>query len=220
MRTPTLAQKFRFASGTALLALLLASCAKPAPAPEPPAATPVTPAAPEATPPADVVPPDAAPPPEPAPEAPPPTEPSAVPKPAATQEPDVNSMLAAIPSAKMSVAVDLRYSFDGTVVANQPVTLHLAAIPRGGGVNLKVSVQEAPGLQFAAGPQTVQKSGASSVYRQQISLTKLAATAKPLRVLVRMEMGENSGFGYFTIPLDAPSEAGTIPQKTDSVKQR
>ena len=42
-------------------------------------------------------------------------------------------MLAAIPSTKMSVAVDLRYSFDGAVLPNQPVNVHLAAVPRVGG---------------------------------------------------------------------------------------
>ena len=46
-------------------------------------------------------------------------------------------MLAAIPSAKMSVAVDLRYSFDGAVLPNQPVIVHLAAVPRVAGSNLQ-----------------------------------------------------------------------------------
>ena len=82
-------------------------------------------------------------------------------------------MLAAIPSTKMSVAVDLRYSFDGAVLPNQPVIVHLAAVPRVTGGNLKVSVQQAAGLQVAAGPLTVQKTSASGVYRQQFSLTRL-----------------------------------------------
>ena len=228
MRTSTLAQKIRSASGAtllvALLPALLASCAKPAPPPPPPAEVPAAPAVPDAIPdsiPPDTTPPDAAPPPAPTPDVPPPSEPTTVPKPAASQEPDVNSMLAANPGRKMSVAVDLRYSFEGAVLPNQPVVLHLAAIPRGSGVNVAVSVQEAPGLEFAAGPLNVQKAGASNIYRQQVSLTKLSATAQPLRVLVRMEMGKNSGFGYFTIPLDGvPDDAGTIPQKQDSVKQR
>ena len=41
----------------------------------------------------------------------------------------------------MSVAVDLRYQFDGEALPNQPVTLHLAAVPRVAGANLSVSVQ-------------------------------------------------------------------------------
>ena len=105
--------------------------------------------------------------------------------------------------------------------AHHPVIVHLAAIPRAGGANLKVSVQQAPGLLLAATPLNVQKATASGVYRQQFSLTRQAGESAPLRVLVRMEMGEDSGFGYFTIPLDAAAtEAGTIAQKQDSVKQR
>ena len=127
-------------------------------------------------------------------------------------------MLAAIPSknSKMGVGVDLRYSFDGAVLTNQPVTVNLAAVPRVGYSSLKVSVQEAPGYQLAATPLNVQKASASGVYRQRFSMTKVAANPEPLRVLVVAEMGENSAFGYFTIPLPD----GTNPQKTESVKLR
>jgi hypothetical protein len=213
MRTNNLEGTMRAAAGVALLALALASCDQPAPqvapatapeSPAPPAAAPAIPDAPQPEPAA------------PAPDAPPPTEPSAVPKPATSNEPRVESMLAAIPSTKMSVAVDLRYSFDGDVLANQPVIVHLAALPRVGGGNMKVSVQQAQGLQLAAGPLTVQKAAASGVYRQQFSLTRLSVTPAPLRVLVTMQMGEDTGFGYFTIPLDG----GTNAQKQESVKQR
>jgi hypothetical protein len=124
-------------------------------------------------------------------------------------------MLAAIPSSKAGVAVDLKYSFDGEVLPNQPVMVHLAALPRVDGGNMKVSVQKAAGLQLvAAGPLTVQKADASGVYRQQFSMTRVASQPEPLRVLVTMQMGEASAFGYFTIPLPG----GTIPQKTESVK--
>jgi hypothetical protein len=152
----------------------------------------------------------------PAPEAPPPTEPSAVPKPATSNEPKVETMLAAIPSSKMGVAVDLRYSFDGAVLPNQPVIVHLAAVPRVSGGSMKVSVQQAPGVQMVSEPLTVQKADASGVYRQQFSLTPQSGTPEPLRVLVTMQMGENSAFGYFTIPLDS----GTNAQKQESVKLR
>jgi hypothetical protein len=135
----------------------------------------------------------------------------------AKQDPPLESMRVAIPSAKMSVAVDLRYSFDGEALPNQPVTVNLAAVPRVAGGTMQVSVQNAPGLQIVAAPLSVQKTNASGVYRQQFSLTRLAATAEPLRVLVKMQMGEQSGFGYFTIPLDP---AGTNAQKLESVKQR
>jgi hypothetical protein len=199
-----------------MLALLLAGCDRPAPenTPVPPADLPgqPAPAAPDPAPPMDVPAPEAAP--------PPPAEPSAVPKPASSGEPPVDSMLAAIPSAKMSVAVDLRYSFDGPVLPNQPVNVHLAAVPRHGGAKLTVSVQEAPGLQVAAGQLNVQKTSASGVYRQQFSLTRLAAEKRELTVLVIMETAAGSGFGYFTIPLDSTAHDGTNAQKRDSVKQR
>ena len=59
---------------------------------------------------------------QPAPDAPPPTEPSAAPKPTRRQrtQPRFHARLRR-PSAKMSVAVDLRYSFDGAALPNQPV---------------------------------------------------------------------------------------------------
>jgi len=220
MRTNKLEGMTRAATGAALLALLLAGCDKPAPetSPEPPAqAVP----APAGAPPAEMPPPDVTPPPPPADDAPPPTEPSAVPKPASSGEPAVESMLAAIPSTKMSVAVDLHYSFDGPVLPNQPVNVHLAAVPRAGGAKLTVSVQEAPGLQVAAGQLNVQKTTALGVYRQQFSLTRLAAETRQLSVLVIMETAAGSGFGYFTIPLDTmATDGGTIPQKQESLKQR
>jgi hypothetical protein len=218
MRTRQLDGSIRLAAGAALLALTLAGCDKPAPQVTPePAAQPAPapePATPEA-PPSETTP-------APSPDAPPPTEPSAVPKPASTPAPDsvppVDTMLAAIPSksSKMGVGVDLRYSFDGAVLTNQPVTVNLAAVPRVGYSSLTVTVQEAPGYQLASTPLTVQKASASGVYRQQFSMTKVAANPEPLRVLVIAEMGENSAFGYFTIPLPD----GTNPQKTESVKLR
>jgi hypothetical protein len=224
MRTNKLDGRICTAAGAALLALWLTGCDKPSPenTPVPPTDMPgkPAPATPEA-PPADAPAPDATPAPPPSPDAPPPAEPSAVPKPASSKEIPVESMLAAIPSAKMSVAVDLRYSFDGPVLPNQPVTVNLAAVPRAGGARLTVSVQEAPGLQVAASPLNVQKTSALGVYRQQFSLTKLAAETQQLSVLVIMETAAGSGFGYFTIPLDSGMrDAGTIPQKRDSVKQR
>src|SRR4051812_26700284 len=118
-----------------LIAALLAGC-KPvpqadapketaAPAAEAPAAASPAPAPSEA-------PPDQAPaaPVQPAPDAPPPTEPSPTSKPTAANEPALESMQTAQAPAKLSVPVDLKYSFDGDPLANQPVTLHLAAVPR------------------------------------------------------------------------------------------
>ena len=225
MRTKQLDVSIRWAASAALLALALsvglAGCDKPAPqvAPEAAPAAPAPATAPDQTspeaPPAETTP-------APSPDAPPPTEPSTVPKPASNptpaDEPPVDTMLAAIPSqnSKMGVGVDLRYSFDGAVLTNQPVTVHLAAVPRVGYSSLKVTVQEASGYQVAATPLSVQKASASGVYRQQFSMTRLSANPEPLRVLVVAEMGENSAFGYFTIPLPD----GTNAQKPESVKLR
>jgi len=128
-------------------------------------------------------------------------------------------MLAAIPSSKATVAADLRYSFAAEVLPNQPVMVHIAAIPRISGAKMKVSVQQSSGLKLAAGPLDVQKTDALGVYRQQFSLTKLSGTTEPLRVLVTMQMGEDTGFGYFTIPLStAATDGGTIAQKRESAK--
>jgi hypothetical protein len=140
-----------------------------------------------------------------------------VPKPTAN-EPAVESMKPArLATAKISVPVDLRYSFDGEVLANQPTTLHLAAIPRVPGDSLRVTAEPAAGLEVAAAPVTgIQKARAATVYRQQLSLTRSGTGPQNLRVLVTMDMAEGIAFGYFSIPLTA----GTTPQKLDSVKQR
>jgi hypothetical protein len=208
-------------TGVILAVTLLAGCARPAPPPQaapveaPPAVAPAIPDAP----PAETVPaPDGAPatPAQPAPDAPPPAEPSAVPKPTAANEPRLESMSLATPSAKMSVAVDLRYSFESAALPGQPVTLHLAAVPRVKGTNLSVSVKEVAGVRLAPGPLNLQKANGSDVYRKQLSVTRGADSPTQLRVLVTMDYGSGSGFGFFTVPFDS----GTNAQKQESVKQR
>jgi hypothetical protein len=225
MRTNKIDGATRSVTGAVLLAALLAACSKPAPPPEnPPSPEPpaqLAPAIPDAPPPAESLPgPDATPadPAPPPPDAPPPTEPSATPKPAMAVHPDLESMRAATPSAKMSVAVDLRYSFDSPPLPNQPMTLHLAAVPRAPGVNLKVSVKEVEGVALSAGPPNLQKGAANGadILRRQYSVTRTANAPSQLRVLVTMDVAEGSGFGFFSIPFDG----GTTAQKTDSVKQR
>lgn len=206
-----------------LLVLLLAGCKPPEAPPPPPDATAPAPAAPDATPSVDPSAPaptdpttTPAAPAQPAPTAPAPTEPSPAPKPTAANAPDVATMSRAIPSAKMSVAVDLKYSFDGTPAAGQPVTLHLAAIPRVAGNNFAVSVKQAPGIQVSQTALSAQKVEAQGVYRQQYALTRTSASASGVRVLVTMDMPEGTAFGFFTVPFDA----GTTVGKTDIVKQR
>ena len=149
---------------------------------------------------------------------PPPEEPSAVPKPtAALVGPSLESMQVARPSAKMSVPVDLRYQFDAEPLPGQPVTLHLAAVPRVAGSNLKVSIKQTEGVQFgSSGPLRVQKATPSGLYRQQLSVTRASAGTQSLRVLVTMDMGEGVAFGYYSIPFTS----GTTAQKLESVKQR
>jgi len=192
----------------ALLAMWLTGCgAPPLPPPAPPPAAPAAQPAPEG----------------PAPPAAEPTEPASAPKAAAANtsaaEPDIDTMTVATPNAKMSIPVDLRYQFDGGVLPNQPVTLHLAVVSRMPATNLQVNVKEASGLQVAAGALGVQKAaGAANVYRRDYSITRTSdADSAGLSVLVTMDMPVGTGFGYFTVPFDA----GPNPQnKQDSVKQR
>jgi hypothetical protein len=205
-----------------LLALSLAAC-NPQQAqevPPPPAAE--KPAAPPDVTPAPAADPTSAPaaPAQPAPDAPPPTDPSPAPKPTA-QVPAIDSMTLARPSAKMSVAVDLRYQFEGAVVEGQAVTLNLAAIPRVAGTNFNVYVKGAPGLEISHGTLAAQKVDAAGVYRQQLSVIRRAAAPPNLRIQVTMDMPEGTAFGFFTIPLDAGQlHEGNTAQKSDSVKQR
>jgi hypothetical protein len=196
-----------------LLAALLAGCGKSAE----PEAVPSPPPAPAETIPADPASPTESPtaPAQPSASPPPPSDPSPAPKPTAN-EPGVESMHAATASAKISVPVELRYQFDGAVLPNQPVTLHLAAVARVAGTHLNVSVKQAPGLRVDAQPLSVQKVSAAGVYRQQLSITLSDGAPAALRVLVTMDLAEGSGFGFFTVPL----EAGTAAQKQESVKQR
>jgi len=209
-------QKLSWIAGAAVLMTFLSACSKDAPTPAP-AEAPSTPPAETLPAPSNEVPPPESgePAPSPAPEPPPPTEPSAVPRPTSV-EPSLDSMHAAIRSAKMSVPVDLRYQFETEPVAGQPVTLHLAAVPRVAGTQLRVSIKDVDGLQVAAGPLQIQKAAASSAYRQQLSVTRQAAGPESLRILVTMDLPEGKAFGYYSIPL----ASGKTAQKQQSVKQR
>jgi len=203
----------RLAAGAVLLTLVLAGCGKPPRPGEPTAPAGEAPAAP--APGNEAASPDA-PVPSPAPDAPPPADSSSAPQPAASEGPALDTMLMAKAGAKISVPVELRYRFDGEPLANQPVTLHLAAVSRVAGSNLHVSVKQAQGLQVASGPLEVQKATAAGIYRQQLSVTRAAAGPDTLRVLVTMDMPEGKAFGYYSVPLTG----GNAPQKLESVKQR
>lgn len=201
----------RMMAGATLLAVLLAACAKPVPPAEStpaPASEPVAPAPSERVTPA------------PDPAATPPNEPSTTPPPAdppaASNGPALESMQLARPSAKMSVAADVRYQLDGSLAQGQSATLHLAVVPRIANAPVQFSIKENPGLTISAGAANLQKVNSRDVYRQQFAVTRAAASATQIRVLVTMEAAEGTGFGFFTIPL----EGGTSTQKLDSVKQR
>ena len=221
MRTNKLDVTIRTAAGVLLVSILLAGCDKRAPDTGAPPATPAqaAPATPDAPPPADALStPDAAPaaPVQPAPDAPPPTEPSVAPKPTAAVEPNLDSMTLATPSAKLSVAADLRYQFDAEALPHQPVILHLAAVPRVSGSKLSVNVRQVDGVQLTAGALSAQKANGAEVYRQQYSVTRGTHSPPELRVLVTMETTAGSAFGFFSVPFGS----GTNAQKQDSVKQR
>jgi hypothetical protein len=123
-------------------------------------------------------------------------------------------MKLAEPPHKLGAPVDLRYQFDGDVKAGQPVTLHLAAVPRVAGSNLTVSIKKESGISTTAGELRVQKAGASTPYRQELSVTKLAGGPAELHVLVMMELPEGSAHSWFNIPFDAVPAAG----KQQSIK--
>ncbi|MEO8064353.1 MAG: hypothetical protein ABI821_16580 [Pseudomonadota bacterium] len=220
MPTHRLDVAIRTLAGTTLLVALLAGCGHSAtpeavPAPPPAAAeTPMTtsPDAQMSANPTEV--PGA--PAQPAAAAPPPQEPAATPTPAASNEPKLDSMSAAKASAKISVPVNLRYQFDGPVLPNQPVMLHLAVVPRVAGSKLTVSVNPVAGVRMDAAALTVQKVAADGVYRQQMSITAADSAPAELRVMVTMDMDQGKAFGFFTVPL----AGGTAAQKQNSVKQR
>ncbi len=180
----------------------------PAPANEPMPAPPADPGAPPA---------DGAPtaPAQPAPTAPSPQDSSPVPTPT-SNEPALGGMKVARASAKMSVAVDLRYQIDAAA-PGRPVTLHLAAVPRVEATRFDLKVAPESGIELAPGALTLQKSGSENVYRRQYTVTRSPTAPASVDVLVTMDSSAGSGFGYFTVPLDGGSSA---QNQHDPVKQR
>lgn len=199
-------------SSLAAAVLLLAACGNPAPPAEPSPAVPSPQAPAAAVPPVAVA--------DPVPAAPAAAVEAAAPQAvvnaqpahkAGSAEPLLGAMsLAEVRSAKIGVPVDLRYQFDGNVESGQPVTLHLAAVPRVSGENLKVSIKDVSGIRLSAGPMNAQKVSASTAYRQQLSVSKLAGGPKELRVLVTMDLPEGAAFGWFSVPFNAASPASKV----------
>jgi len=188
----TASLKIRLAAAATLLGLALAACSQPGPTGDkPPAPAPTGDTPSQSPPPA-----------EPAPDVP--AEPASVSEPLLASQPPLESMKTAKAPAKLSVPVDLKYRFDTEPLANQPAMLHLAAVPRVAGANLRVSVKDVDGIQVAAaGALNVQKASANGAYRQQYSVTRQGTGPAELRVLVTMDLPQGSGFGFFSIPLDS-----------------
>jgi hypothetical protein len=131
-------------------------------------------------------------------------------------EPAISSMRLAEAPHKLGVPVDLRYQFEGDAATGQPVTLHLAAVPRVAGSNLVVSIKKEDGISTTAVQLSAQKASAATAYRQQISVRKLAEGPAQLRVLVMMEVPAGSAHSWFTIPLsDAPPAAKQAPVRLE-----
>jgi hypothetical protein len=198
------ARKLHLVGGAALLAALLAGCGEPKAPGEEPAAPASQP--PQARAPAFVEIPEvkitaaAQPPPAAATSAAAP-----VTKPAA--EPALASMQLAVPSAKLGVPVDLRYQFDSDARDGEPVTLHLAAVPRVAGSNLAMSIKQVQGIKATAEFRSRQ-AAAATPYREQLSVTRFAGGPAELRVLVTMDLPEGSAFSYFSVPVRGVPAAG------------
>ncbi len=107
----------------------------------------------------------------------------------------------------MGVAVDLRYQFDGAAVAGQPVTLHLAAVPRVAVSNLSVSIKPVAGVTAGASDMRAEKATAGAVYRKQLSVTRQAEGPTELRVLVTTDLPQGRAFSYFSVPFAAATAA-------------
>jgi hypothetical protein len=89
-------------------------------------------------------------------------------------------------------------------------------VPRVAGSNFSMSIKKESGISSTGSALNAQKVSASTIYRQDVSVTKLAGGPSKLHVLVTMEVPEGSAHSWFSIPLEgAPSPAG----KQQPVKQ-
>ena len=97
--------------------------------------------------------------------------------------------------------VELRYQLDGDAMAGQPVTLHLAAVPRVEGTNL---VGEHQGR---ARPRVPERNVECAEGRGRDGLSQAGAPdahgggPQELRVLVTMDFPIGQGFTWYTVPL-------------------
>jgi hypothetical protein len=131
-------------------------------------------------------------------------------------EPDLASMKLAKPtSSKIGVPVDLRYEVEGDAMSGAPAILHLAAIPRVAGTNLKMSIKEDAGIEAAKQPLAAEKVSAATPYRQQLSIRRLPSGPPEVHVLVTMDFPVGTGFSYFSVPLQGAAPTKQRPDRTE-----
>ena len=122
-------------------------------------------------------------------------------------QPDFATMTAVQPrSGKIGVPVDVRYQYAGTITAGQPVSLHIAVIPRVEGRNLKIELPRTAGL--ASGGKSPAsavfgKAAAADTLRYTVELTPLAGAPDHVPLIVSMDVGGGHFFSVFPIPLAA-----------------
>ena len=117
--------------------------------------------------------------------------------------PDVGDMQLAMPAAKATVPVDVRYRLEADPAPEQPVRLHLAIVPRVECQNLAVQFAPSDSVSVESGTSYVlqqQKAGAAEVYRRSVTVTPRTVEDAQVRVIVSMEMEGARAFGIFTMP--------------------
>lgn len=122
--------------------------------------------------------------------------------------PLLSSMVLADRQNKRGVPVDLHYQFDGAVVADRPIMLHIAAVPRATGMNLTVDIRKELGISAVAGETAAQKPRIAVPFRQQFRVTRFTNGPSGLSVLVTMEMPEGTSHGWFNIPFNGVPAVG------------
>jgi hypothetical protein len=125
--------------------------------------------------------------------------------------PPLKQMPLARAPERMSVPVDVHYS-TGEAAPGQPMTLHLAFVPRVAGENLRVEFPhsksatiETPKVDFVQ-----QKADAASVIRRSIVVTPLQESGARVRVIVSMDVEGGRFFSVFSIPVGA--DGATAPK--------
>jgi hypothetical protein len=130
---------------------------------------------------------------------------------ASAAAPPLEQMPLAQASEAMSVPVDVHYS-SGNATAGQPVTLHLAFVPRVAGENLRVEFprSKTATVETTKADFVQQKADASSVIRRSIVVTPHQDLGVRVRVIVSMDVEGGRFFSVFSIPVGAAD--ATMPK--------